>query len=710
MHRFKSTFLLIVFLSIQLDIYTQPLNRKKIFDRHKIEITEVDTLNSLSLGNGRFAMTMDVTGLQTFVNEYAKGVPLGTQSEWGWHSFPTDKIYTIEQTMADIDYHGRKVPYARQWPSGTEEANATNYIRQNPHRIHLANVGWEILKSDGTPAKVEDITNIKQVLDMYKGELISTFYIGKSKVKVISIVDQSSDVLAVCVYSSLIKEGRLKLSINYPYPTDTFLDEANKFDENESNRLSLVEDTALKKSIKRVLDTTVYFTTISSDNQIIKYKPTLYGGVIEPQKNSNQWNFTIQFSQSRNTKSKSFKQVKLQNSISNKLYWQNGGIIDFGKVKDKRAHELERRMITSLYLTKVNCQGNTFPQETGLTYNSWFGKPHMEMSWWHGVHFPQWGRREILEKQMSWYFRALGGAEQMAHRQGFKGARWQKMTDPNGQETPSSVGSYLIWQQPHIIYFVNQLFNSSKNKEEVLKTYDHLITKTADFMADFAHFDKGRGYYILGPGVIAAQERFDPQKTINPTYELAYWVWGLDQAILWKKLLNKSYPAKWDEVKTKLSPLPVKDSLYLFASSAPDSYTNDHLLTDHPSVLAIFGMLPAVHDFDHEIMKNTYDKILKAWLWEDTWGWDFPMLAMTAARLEDGEGAVNALLMPITTNTYLKNGHNYQTERLRLYLPGNGGMLIALGMMANGTLENPKINMGFPQNWKVRSEGLYRIP
>jgi hypothetical protein len=33
---------------------------------------------------------------------------------------------------------------------------------------------------------------------------------------------------------------------------------------------------------------------------------------------------------------------------------------------------------------------------------------------------------------------------------------------------------------------------------------------------------------------------------------------------------------------------------------------------------------------------------------------------MTAARLGYPEKAVEALLMPVAPNTYLKNGHNYQ--------------------------------------------------
>ena len=63
----------------------QPINRQALVQRHNIVNTRIDSLESLSLGNGKFAFTADVTGLQTFPERYAKGVSLGTQSEWGWN-------------------------------------------------------------------------------------------------------------------------------------------------------------------------------------------------------------------------------------------------------------------------------------------------------------------------------------------------------------------------------------------------------------------------------------------------------------------------------------------------------------------------------------------------------------------------------------------------------------------------------------------------
>ena len=99
--------------------------------------------------------------------------------------------------------------------------------------------------------------------------------------------------------------------------------------------------------------------------------------------------------------------------------------------------------------------------------------------------------------------------------------------------------------------------------------------------------------------------------------------------------------------------------------------------------------------------------MLKEWNWADTWGWDYPMTAMTAARLGETEIAVNTLLLDTPKNNYVISGHNYQRPNLPLYLPGNGGLLYAVAMMAGGWKDSPKVaNAGFPNNWKVKSEGF----
>ena len=135
-------------------------------------------------------------------------------------------------------------------------------------------------------------------------------------------------------------------------------------------------------------------------------------------------------------------------------------------------------------------------------------------------------------------------------------------------------------------------------------------------------------------------------------------------------------------------------------------------MNDHPAVLGAYGMLP-YGKIDKERMIATLKEVLKKWNWKTTWGWDYPLMAMTAARVGEPELAIEALLMDVQKNTYLNNGHNYQEDRLPIYLPGNGGLLAAVAMMAAGWTDAPKINgPGFPNNgkWIVKWEGINSIP
>ena len=130
------------------------------------------------------------------------------------------------------------------------------------------------------------------------------------------------------------------------------------------------------------------------------------------------------------------------------------------------------------------------------------------------------------------------------------------------------------------------------------------------------------------------------------------------------------------------------------------------------AVLGAVGILPATPQADDDIMRNTLHWVLNNWNWDKTWGWDFPMTAMNAARLGEPENAINALLTPQRTNTYLPNGHNFQDNRLRCYLPGNGGLLTAVAMMCAGWDGETRHNPGFPDNgaWDVKWEGLLPLP
>jgi hypothetical protein len=130
-------------------------------------------------------------------------------------------------------------------------------------------------------------------------------------------------------------------------------------------------------------------------------------------------------------------------------------------------------------------------------------------------------------------------------------------------------------------------------------------------------------------------------------------------------------------------------------------------------MLAAFGVVPATPLIDPHVMAATLADLIDNWEWESAWGWDFPVLAMAGARCGEPEAAVDALLMDQPKNAYLRNGHNPQRgNRLPIYLPGNGGLLAAISLMAGGWDGADRSTPGFPQDgtWDVRVEGFTPWP
>lgn len=706
----KKLLLVSFFVFICLSGFSQTrIDRKALVERHIIINNKFDSLSSLSVGNGGFAFTVDVTGLQSFPDVYAKGVPLGTESEWGWHSFIDTAHYKFEETLKNYKLNGKDISYSVQLKEPERAKDAVNWFRQNPHRLQLGNIGFEIIKTDGSLVTINDIQNIYQTLNLWTGEIHSKFTVENIPVEVFTYCHREQDAVAVKVISPLLQEGRIQIRVRFPYPRGDWADVGNNFTNDLKHQSSIISQNNSAALLKHQLDTTVYYVAAQWKGVAkVKENSDHYFMILPGQGNS--FECTFRFDNKKIT-APSFAITENNSKQLWKKFWQSGAAVDFSGSTDKRAFELERRVVLSQYLTKIQCAGDYPPQETGLTYNSWYGKPHLEMHWWHGIHFSLWGRNELLEKSLGWYKKVSNEAKQLAKRQGYAGIRWQKMTDNEGEESPSSVGAFLIWQQPHFIYYGELCYREHK-EVKILERYKDLVFATADFMASYAYYDSTKQKYILGKGVIPAQERFKAEETFNPTYELVYWHWALSIAQQWRERLHLPRDKKWDDVINELSPLPIQNDKYLFTESATDSYTNPEYKTDHPSVLGALGMMPKTNMVDTLIMQNTFNWIWDHWSWKDTWGWDFPMTAMTATRLGLPEKAIDALLMPIQTNTYLNNGHNYQDDRLTIYLPGNGGLLSAIAMMCAGYDGCKTINPGIPKNgkWKVRWEGLRKMP
>ncbi len=667
-------------------------------------VTYADTLASLSVGNGDFAFTTDVTGLQTFPEYYRNGVPLGTQSTWGWHSFDNPENFRIEESYRMYDFgHGHRELYATQ-PSTPRAKAAADWYRSNPHRLHLGCMGLEM--PGLTPA---DIREARQQLDMWNGSIRSQFMAKGSKYVVRTVCHPERDLV-----STQVQGRHASINFRFAYPTGKHSDDACNWEADALHTTELVSKTPNSALLKRTVGQTVYYTAIHWEEKAVLTEKAKNYWVLSAK--GRQLTCSCEFApEPPVAPAENHASVTALAAEHWKRFWTEGAAVSFERCTDPRARELERRVVLSQYLLAIQCAGDTPPQETGLTYNSWFGKFHLEMIWWHQAWLPLWGHAPLLDRTLRWYESAAPRAREIASRQGFQGLRWMKMTDPSAEEAPSKVGSFLIWQQPHLIYLAELLYRSAESetqRTELLDRYGLLIDQTATFMADFATYERQHDRYIL-KGMIPAQETLKAAETYNAPFELAYWHLTLQIAQNWRQRRGLDRIPLWDDIVNRLPQLAKDDAgRYLAAESAPDTYNTLALVSDHPAVLGAVGILPWSRLAERADMQRTHQWIWDNWNWDKTWGWDYPMVAMNAARLGDAEHAVAALLMDKRTNTYLPNGHNYQDQRLRCYLPGNGGLLTAIALMCAGWDGNNTPTPGFPKNgqWDVQWEGLKTTP
>jgi protein-glucosylgalactosylhydroxylysine glucosidase len=246
--------------------FSQKIDRKALVTRHNVIVTKADSLSSLTVGNGRFAFTVDVTGLQTFPEQYAKGVPLGTQSEWGWHSFIDTVGYKREEAYKNYHVNGRDIPYTVQWNSPDRNKNAANWFRQNPHRLQLANIGFELIKKDGSLATLEDIKDVKQDLNLWTGEIKSSFSLEGESVIVSTVCSSDSDIISFHVQSRLLAVNRLLVRIRFPYPTGQWTDEGSNFvNDNDHHSRSIIPSSPETAVFLHEIQKTSTYVTCTTD-------------------------------------------------------------------------------------------------------------------------------------------------------------------------------------------------------------------------------------------------------------------------------------------------------------------------------------------------------------------------------------------------------------------------------------------------------------
>ncbi|MUL40315.1 hypothetical protein FZ103_03835 [Streptomonospora sp. PA3] len=697
------------------------IDRRSVVARHRVETAGIDPDAALSVGNGELCMTVDATGLQTFPGRYpvadpAGGVPgtlLSTQSQWGWHSTPRPAGADLSRTVRPYRTPRGDVGYVDSAPlDGSDDSaldEGTRWLRANPHRLDLLRIGLVVPHGSGHRApEAAELGRCRQDLDLWTGVVRSSFTLAGRPLRVRTACHPGEDTLALRIepVGHDPAEPGVAVRLAFPYGSQSWSNAADW--SRPGAHSSDVERVPGGVLVRRRLDgrpDPLYRVRVRTSPQAAVDRTGEHELLVIAQDGVLELAVTLAEGGGGDPAGADAGAVFAASRAHWPAFWDRGAAIDLAGSTDPRAQELERRAVLSQYLTAIQCAGSLPPQETGLTCNSWRGRFHLEMHWWHAAHFALWARPDLLRRSMGFYRRILPAARATAASQGYRGARWPKQVGPDGRESPSSIGPFLLWQQPHVIHFAELLRRAGGGDAA---EYGDLIEETADFMADVA--EPAADGFSLGPPLVPAQESYADlrDRAHDPPFEIAYWAWALGVAQQWRVRAGLPPEPRWEEVRTRIRRPLVRGGLYPAIPIEPFT-----VRADHPSMVYALGPVPDTGLADREAVRATLHDVLADWDWASTWGWDYPALAMTAARLGEPETAVDALLRDTPKNRYLPNGHNRQTGTLPAYLPGNGGLLAALALMAGGWDGDGGAHApGFPRDgtWSVRHEGFVRSP
>ncbi len=705
--------LFIVLMHVRAAASAAPIDRQAVVSRHNVHNTRLDPESALTIGNGDFALTVDVTGLQGLERIYLdNGLPLETRATWTWHEFPNTEGFTLADASGPIDFHGRQIlyPIRQKTPAGA-------YFRENPQPMPLGQLSFTLF---GEPLRTEDIAGIDQTLDLWTGVVTSRLLVRGEPLEVVTVAHGTAAVVGVEARSPLIARGDLQVRLRFPYAYRTAIAHKPPFiweqPDKHTTTLALVAPDHAR--LERTSDTTRYTTDLRwttpaalSETAPHDFRLRAVGG--------DTLAFTCAFADAANpAPAESFTTTRAASAEAWRDHWTKGGLIDLSAATDPRAKELERRILLSLYLMKVNYAGAFPPAETGLQHLSWFGKHNSEVYFLHAAQFYQWGHVDLLEKGLAWYRRILPLGIAQARSEGFTGVRWPKMSGLDGRPSPGGINPYIIWNQPNPIYLAELVYRA-KPTPATLALYRDLVFESANFLASFAHRDPATGVYHLGPPLKNVTESTHPELVRNPAFEVAFWHYGLALAQQWRERLGLPREPSWDDVLAHLAPLPTAPGpdgpLYLEIEGIADIFAPGKRGIPTSMLLAL-GYLPATPKVDVATARRTFHLInerngLDRWL-----SWQMGQGALTAARLGEAATAIEILTNTARPARFMPSGYVRRPrdpDGAVAYLPVNSAFLCAVGLMAGGWDGAPAGPApGFPKDgkWEIRAEGLLPMP
>lgn len=596
--------------------------KKSDIIKYNLKFNHIDSKNPVIIGNGDFAITLDQTGTQSLYEIY-KDIPLSTMSNKNWFykdkkdikpSYVDGKAYMLFNLDNDPNYQ---------------------INRQYPFKYSFMQI---LLYDNDKLIDINNIKDVKQELDLYKGIVTSSFNYKEKINKTISFIYQDHDE-----FNFKLQSDNLNLALKFNYPSYT----------KNGYRLDILPNVLVKED---------RITLLYDDKNSLSFKL----------KSSSKYQIvenTLIFDDNNVSFSLALDEIKEGKLLDEFWKCDNGIIID--------NEELVKKMVLSKYLLHVNSTGIYPPQESGLTYNCWNSKFHLEMHLIHSLWNIYNNHVGDLVKSFDYYLSIMPSSLKRASLNGYKGLRFPKMTGPDGEDSPSNIGPLLIWQAPHILFMLQEIYYLY-NKENIIKKYEPLISGTIDFMISFLTL-KDSKYQMLDP-LLEACESIPLDRCQNPSFELEYWRYTLERQPKIDTVLYGHQRYDYLDITSKIITPKEDDGIYLKTYGVIDKYD---LYKDHPTEGFLMSFFKS-KIVDKEKMVKTIDYILKNMDLSSYWGWDFPFLGLSLLNCGEIEKSIEVTQLNTINNQYLYNGYNTSPrDDLKAYLPGNGAFLIYYYYLSN---------------------------
>ena len=433
-----------------------PIDRHALVTRHNPTLTAVDKSAPFMVGNGNIAFTADITGLQTFQEQYSPLVPLHDAGAMGLAQLSESAEVHARAGAGAGEGARQDAASTRSCRTGTQAKKPEiQWLRENPHRFSLGAARPVPVNADGKPAAFTDLSATRQTLDMWTGRLASSFVFDGAPVEVETSVHPDRDIVIVRLRSPLLSDGRLGVDLKFPGVAREAESGSRGLDASRLARRRRKSRAAPAASRSRASSTTrATRCSVAADRELDIADARRARTTAHRAAARTQLTLLVEFadgSAGRALPDAEAAREAVAHGWEN--YWTHGGVVDFTGSRDPRA--ARTRAAHRAVAVPHGGEQRRRPAAAGrgaVLEQLERQVPSRDARLACGALRGVGPARAARAQHAAGISTQLPTAKARAKAHGVRGAWWPKMVGPEGRESPSTVNPFIMWQQPHPIY------------------------------------------------------------------------------------------------------------------------------------------------------------------------------------------------------------------------------------------------------------------